>query len=129
MRWSHSRFARWHLWTVVALWLGFSGLTLWIASHGIDDSSDKPTLVFLTALGTPLGPMTGAISRGFQSCCVAFSLSLLPYCLSGLAIAVLLQLALPSGRWWSVAIRATGWIVGLVVWFGAGIVSFGHALS
>ena len=113
----------------MALWLAFSALTLWIASHGIDDSSHKPMLVFVTTLGTALGPMTGAISRDFQSCCLAHSLWLLPYCLGGFVIAVMVQFALPPRRWWSVAIRAATWVTGLLVWFGGGIVSFGHALS
>ena len=61
----------------LAIWLGFTALTFWIAEHGIEQD-DHRRLVILTALGTILGPMTGAIARNCQSCCLANSLSLLP---------------------------------------------------
>lgn len=129
MNWIRSRFSRWHLWTALGLWAAFSVLTLWIVSEGLDDASDKPQTVAATTLGTVLGPMTGAISRDFQSCCTRFSLSLLPYCVSGLAAGVLVQVVVPLRPVWLIPIRVTAWIAGLVVWFGGGIVSFGHALS
>jgi len=124
-----SRFSRWHLWSAVVIWLIFTLLTLWTVSQGLYNAGDRPGTVALTTLGTVLGPMTGAISRDFQGCCLRFSLSLMPYCAASLAIGIAAQLWLPPGRKWLRPIRATAWIGGLLVWFGGGILSFLHALS
>jgi hypothetical protein len=95
----------------------------------LDNDYDHRRLVILTTLGTILGPMTGAISRNCQSCCLAFSLSLLPYCGAFLAAGTLpLFIELPF-KWGASALRMTLWIVGLLGWFFGGIVSFGHALN
>src|SRR5687767_2212082 len=78
------RFSWWHAWVAVGLWLAFSGVTLWIMLQGLDRGAWRPLRVAATTAGTILGPMTGAISRDFQGCCLDFSLSLLPYCLGAL---------------------------------------------
>ena len=83
-----NHFTKAHLFVFLGIWLGFTALTYWIAEHGIEQDSHR-RLVILTTLGTILGPMTGAISRNCQSCCVAFSLSLLPYCGAFLAVGTL----------------------------------------
>ena len=83
-----NHFTKAHLFAFVGIWLSFTALTYWIAEHGIEQDSHR-RLVILTTLGTILGPMTGAISRNCQSCCVAFSLSLLPYCGAFLAVGTL----------------------------------------
>ncbi len=76
--------------------------------------------MILTTLGTILGPMTGAISRNCQSCCLAFSLSLLPYCGAFLVVGTLpLFIKLPF-KWGASALRMALWIVGLLGWFLAG---------
>lgn len=121
-------FTRVHLFVFLGIWLCFTALTYWIAEHGIEQDSHG-RLVLLTTLGTILGPMTGAISRDCQSCCLAFSLSLLPYCAAILILgAVPLFVKLPFRRG-AFALRMVLWIVGLLGWFLGGIVSFGHALS
>jgi hypothetical protein len=123
-----NHFTKAHLFVFLGIWLGFTALTFWIAEHGIDQY-DHRRLVILTTLGTILGPMTGAISRNCQSCCLAFSLSLLPYCGAFLAVATLpLFIKLPF-NWGASALRMTLWILGLLGWFLGGIVSFGHALN
>jgi len=124
-----ARFSRWHLWSALTIWFVFAALTLWIVSLGLDDARQHPNVVAATTVGTLLGPMTGAISRGFQSCCLAFSLSLLPWALAGLALGVAVQVFTPHAPRWLAPLRVIFWIAGLVVWFGSGIVSFGHALS
>ncbi len=75
MRLIENHFTKSHFFAFLAIWLCFTALTYWIADHGIEQY-DHTKLVFLTTLGTILGPMTGAISRDCQSCCLAFSLSL-----------------------------------------------------
>ena len=70
-----NHFTKAHLFVFVGVWLSFTALTYWIAEHGIEQYDDR-RLVILTTLGTILGPMTGAIARNCQSCCLANSLGL-----------------------------------------------------
>jgi len=127
MKLIENNFTKNHFWVLLGIWLCFTGWTYWIADHGID-RYDHDRLVVLTTLGTILGPMTGAISRDCQSCCLEFSLSLLPYCgailITG-TIPSFLRLPFESG---ATALRMTAWGVGLLGWFLGGIVSFAHAL-
>jgi hypothetical protein len=128
-RWLAGRFSRWHIWTAGVLWLGFTVLTLLIVLKALDKATQRPMIVAATTAGTVLGPMTGAISRDFQGCCLEFSLSLLPYCLGALAVALAVQLIVPPRGWPSRTLRLLAWAAGWFVWFAGGIVSFGHALS
>jgi len=122
-----NHFTKAHFFVFLGVWHGFRALTYWIAEHGIEQY-DHGKLVFLTTLGTILGPMTGAISRDCQSCCLAASLSLLPYCGAILTLGTLpLFVRLPFRRGASV-LRMALWMVGLLGWFLGGIVSFAHAL-
>ncbi|MCY2992375.1 MAG: hypothetical protein NTY19_31495 [Planctomycetota bacterium] len=123
-----NHFTKAHLFVFLGIWLGFTALTYWIAEHGIEQDSHR-RLVILTTLGTILGPMTGAISRNCQSCCLAFSLSLLPYCGAFMVGGTLpLFIKLPFSRGAS-ALRMVLWVMGLLGWFLSGIVSHGHALN
>lgn len=122
-----NHFGKAHLTVLVGIWLCFTAWTYWIADHGIEQHNHGK-LVTLTTLGTILGPMTGAISRDCQSCCLAFSLSLLPYCGAILTLGTIpLFVRLPFERGASV-LRMALWVVGLLGWFFGGIVSFFHAL-
>lgn len=123
------RLSRWHAWVAIALWLAFSTLTLLIVLGALDRAAEKPRTVAATTAATVLGPMTGAVSRDFQGCCLKFSLHLLPYCLGALLVGLAVQLVVPPRGWLTGTVRVIAWIVGLVAWFGGGIVSFGHALS
>jgi hypothetical protein len=107
----------------------FSTWTWLILAAGLDDASDRPLLVAMTSICSISGPMTGAMCRDFQVCCLAFSLSLLPWCIAGLVFSAVTQLVLPPHRGVLAVLRFLGWISGLTVWFGGGIVSFIHALS
>lgn len=127
-KWLRSRFPGWQLGIALALWLVFSGLTLAIVLNGLDDA-DRPLKLAAVTAGTALGPMTGAISRGFQSCCLTFSLRLLPVCLGALLGTILVQVIVPPIGWWRRTIRLLAWIGGLLMWFGGGIISLAHALS
>ncbi len=111
------------------LWFGFTALTYLAVSGGLSNASQERGLVIMTTLGTITGPMTGAISRRCQSCCLQASLTLLPYAAAGLLLGSLFQgLPLPHSANWQV-LRLGAWGLGWFVWFGSGIVSFGHALS
>ncbi|MEW4570276.1 hypothetical protein AB1L88_20610 [Tautonia sp. JC769] len=123
-------FSRWHLGIFLGAWLGFAALTLQIVRTHLDNAERHPGVVAATTVGSVLGPMSGAISRGFsQGCCLEVSLSLLPYCLSALVAAAVVQVVVPARGVGLLALRLVAWMVGVIVWFGGGIVSLGHALS
>ena len=123
------RLSAWHAWVAAALWLVFSGLTLFIVLSALDRAPDRPRTVAATTAATVLGPMTGAVSRDFQGCCLKFSLWLVPWCLGALLAGVAVQFVVPPRGAVTRTVRVLAWAAGLVVWFGGGIVSFGHALS
>jgi len=111
------------------VWLCFTALTFSAVSGGLTNASQERGLVIMTTLGTISGPMTGAISRRFQSCCLQASLALLPYAAIGLFTGVAFQcLPIPCRSGWQV-LRLSVWGLGWIVWFGSGILSFAHALS
>ena len=123
------RLTRKHAWTFAALFAAFSGLTYWATNVLLDAGPHHTKYVILTTAATLLGPFTGAISRRSQSCCLAFSWSLLPYAAGALAVCMAMQLVpLPSGRWWE-RLRLFAWSVGWLAWFASGIISLGHALE
>jgi hypothetical protein len=118
-----------HLITFVVMLGVFMILTFLITSAGVDRGVDYRARVLQTTLGTITGPLTGAISRGFQPCCLKFSLTVMLYCAPVLLIGVLVQfISLPDETWLNV-VRMSLWILGWLVWFLGGIVSFAHALS
>ena len=124
-----NHFTRWHVRVAFVLWMAFAVLTLFIVLRGLDHAAQRPLTVAATVAGSALGPMSGAISRGLQPCCLAFSLSLMPYCLAALAVATVAQVVrLPEVSWVRMA-RLAVWAAGLMLWFGGGIVSFSHALG
>ncbi len=124
-----TRFGLSHAVVFGVVWLGFTALTYMAVSGGLSNASQERGLVAMTTLGTIAGPMTGAISRRFQGCCLQASMSLLPYAATGLVIGVLFQcLPLPCRRGWQ-GLRLSVWGLGWLVWFGSGMVSFAHALS
>ena len=120
----------WQSWVALALWLAFGGFTLFAFAVGSDGGgSDRTARVVMTTAATALGPMTGAVSRGFQGCCLRASVSLLPYCLPALLAGALVQWLVPPGGVVRGTVRVIAWVVGLIVWFGGGILSLGHALG
>lgn len=124
------RFTKRHLWILLGFYIAFAALSLLLLLPGSLSGHGDPLTWSLTAsLGSFSGPFTGAIARGFQSCCLEFSLSLCPYCGSVLGIGLLFQFVpLHSGRF-EHGFRLTMWSLGLLGWFGGVLISFGHALS
>jgi len=107
----------------------FTILTFWITNAGVDRGSEHSARVLQATAGTITGPLTGAIARGFQGCCLRFSLAVMAYCAPVLVIGVLAQLIRLPDRKWVRTMRMLLWILGWLVWFMGGILSFGHALS
>jgi hypothetical protein len=109
--------------------LVFTALTFLITNAGVDQGAEHNIRVVQTTAGTITGPLTGAISRGFQGCCLRFSLTVMAFCAPFLLIGTMIQfIALPD-RMWLRVMRMFLWSLGWLVWFMGGIVSFGHALS
>ncbi len=81
------------------------------------------------AMGLVLGPFAGGIARDWQSCCAENSLALAPYGLGGLGLAALGWLMRTTPSSVKRAAAHTAWVVGLVIWFSAGLLSYGHALE
>jgi len=104
-------------------------VTFMIVNEGLDEGDNHSTMVFLTTLASITGPMTGAISRGSQGCCLEFSLTLLPYCGGILLMGIIPQFVKWPFQRFAPACRYTLWILGWSGWFLSGIISFGHALS
>jgi hypothetical protein len=129
MKFIENNFTKRHLFVALGIWLSFAVLTCWIANHAGPDWPGHTRRASLTTCGTILGPMTGAILKDGQRCCLRFSLSLLPYCGALLILgAIPLFVKLPFRRGSSL-LRMTMWVFGLLGWFLGGILSFGHALD
>jgi hypothetical protein len=129
MRYLTNGLTKWHVIVLVGMLGVFMALTFLITNAGIEPGPDHDTRVLQATLGTITGPLTGAMSRGFQPCCLEFSLRVMLYCGPILAVGLLVQFVrLPDGRWLG-AVRIGLWVVGGLVWFLGGIVSFAHALS
>jgi len=126
MRSAMHHFTRWHAIIAGVLWLAFTSLTFWIAVNS--SAVVQAGNVSATTAATVLGPMTGAISRECQSCCLAVSAGLMWYCGTALAAAAAMQLVpLPENVWYR-ALRLAAWSLGLFVWFAGAIASLIHAL-
>lgn len=122
-----NHFTRAHGYIALGFLIVFGGFTLFVV--GQPKNHEGLTNIVITTLATVSGPMVGAVARECQSCCLRFSLSLLPWSGTFLAIGVLFQMVrLPFERF-ATTLRLTLWCVGLLAWFGSGLVSFGHAFS
>ena len=69
----------------------FTVLTFIITNPGVDDGPAHNSAVFYSTIGTITGPLTGAISRNFQGCCLRFSLLLMAFCAPVLIFAIAIQ--------------------------------------
>jgi hypothetical protein len=128
MRHLFRNFSRVHLYIFLGFYLAFAALTFFALNAGPESSRRERQIVAAT-LGAVSGPFTGAIARHFQSCCLQFSVMLFPYCALFLGAGLLAQIVpLPFQRF-ERKVRLTIWCIGLLGWFGGGLVSFLHALS
>ena len=117
-------YTRWHAITFVVLLLLFSVMTYYTVR---DSRGDNHT--WAATLGAVSGPFTGSIARGNQSCCLAFSQSVAMYVGPVLILCILAQW-LPLGQSFLARVIRIGiWMIGWLVWFAGGIVSFFHAFS
>lgn len=127
MRWLVNGFGRTQGYMALGLLVLFSGFTLFLVCQ--PKNKEGVAIIVGTTLATATGPMVGAVARNCQSCCLKFSLSLLPWSGAFLATGILFQFVpLPFQRF-AKALRLTMWVLGLLGWFGGGVVSFAHAFS
>lgn len=128
MRHLCSHFSRFHLYSFVAIYLVFAGLTFF-ALHAGSDADRRENWVAAATMGAVSGPFTGAIARHFQPCCLQFSFSILPYSAVFLGAGSFFQIVPLPFRRFAQPLRWTLWCLGLLGWFGGGWISFFHALS
>lgn len=127
MRLMANPFTRTHGYIALGFLLVFSGFTLFLVCQ--PKNNEGVADIVVTALATATGPMVGAVARNCQSCCLKFSLSLMPWSGAFLATGILFQFVpLPFHRF-ARALRLTMWVLGLLGWFGGGVISFAHAFS
>lgn len=107
----------------------FTALTFQATNTGLDNVSGHDPRVLRTTLCTITGPLTGAISRGLQGCCLEFSLIVMAFYGPVLLIGVVAQFIRMPDRKWLRVMRMTLWILGWLVWFMGGMFSFVHALN
>jgi hypothetical protein len=106
----------------------FMALTLFFCLMGWKPNPGAGRIAAAT-LATLAGPFTGAIARPDEPFCWTTARSLLPTSAGFLLMAALCQvLPLPFRRG-ALAFRVVAWIIGLVVWFGASIISLLNAID
>lgn len=121
-------FGRIHLHIFLGFYVAFAALTFF-ALHAGSESDRREHQITAATFGAVTGPFTGAIARQCQSCCWKFSLAIFPYCALFLGAGFLSQIIPLPFRRFDRTIRLTIWCIGLLGWFGGGVVSFAHALS
>lgn len=109
------------------LLLAFTVLTGLLADAHLNAEAGHRVRVALTTLGVITGPLTGAIAREFQRCCLTCSLSLMACCAPVLMTGVLMQYVALPDRKWTRSLRMVCWVFGWLIWFAGGILSCGHA--
>src|SRR5690349_2831639 len=110
-------FTRTHLYIFAGLYLAFAALTLFTLTRQTP-SDWRENWNTASTLGTISGPFSGAIARQLQSCCLQFSLPLLPCCAGFLVGGIAFQF-IPH-PWPSIErpLRFTIWSLGLLGWLG-----------
>jgi hypothetical protein len=123
-----NQFQKVHLYIFLAFTVVFSALTFWALIHQ-SPSDWRDNHNFTATLLTISGPFTGAIARPSETSCLRFAWGLFPYCAGILSLAVFCQsVRLPFKRG-AKAMQIVVWVLGLVGWFGGGVLSLLFALS
>jgi len=123
-----SQFRKVHFYILLAFAAAFSALTFWALIHQ-SPSDWRDHHNFAATLLTVFGPFTGAIARPSETSCLRFAWGLFPYCAGILSLAVIFQfIRLPLKRG-AKAMQIVLWVLGLLGWFGGGVLSLMFALS
>ena len=130
MKLFENHFSMKHGWVFLGFLIIFTVLNFFILNAGVDQTREHNRQVIVATLSTISGPMVGAIARDFQGCCTRFSIQVL-LIISGPALlfgSFMQTIRLPFKKKQKV-IRMACWVIGLLLWFLGGIVSYGHALE
>ena len=129
MRIIENNFSKKHAIVFLGLLVFFTVLNFFAVNSGIDEGDEHTQQVIMTTLATVSGPMTGAVARDFQGCCTRFSLwVLLVFSGPVFLLGVLMQVVrFPFKRGQGI-VRMFFWVIGLLIWFLGGFISYGHAL-
>lgn len=130
MKLFENHFSMKHGWVFLGYLATYMMLNFFVLNAGVDQGNEHTRQVIVTTLSTISGPMTGAIARDFQGCCTRFSIRVL-LIISGptLLFGTIMQIIrLPFKRKQEV-LRMACWILGMLLWFLGGFVSYAHALE
>ena len=123
-----NHFRRIHFDILMGVIVVFSALTWGILM--LQSTSDWQHNRNLTAMAmTFSGPFTGAMARPASSSTLGFSWTLFPYSGGVLLAGLILQFIRWPPKWGTRTARLVFWILGLLGWFGSGVVSLLYALS
>lgn len=121
-------FRRTHFYILAAAIVVFSASTLVILM--LQSTSDWHHNRNLAATVLTLsGPFTGAIARPDSSSTLGFCWTLFPYSVGLLLAGLVLQFIRLPSKWGTHTAQLVFWILGLLGWFGSGVVSLLYALS
>ena len=121
-------FSRKHGYVFLAFYLAFACWTFFVLSR--QSASDwRDNWNVAATVGSLSGPLTGAIARHFQSCCWQWSVTLLPYCAEFLLGGFTFQFVPIPWEAGQRTLRLVVWGIGLLGWFGGGVVSLVHGVS
>lgn len=122
-------FSATHWWIIATLW--FVWTLIYMSLVIVHQSNDPERLksLMLTPLFTAVAPLLGAMLRGFQGCCLQVSLSVLYWALPIPMAAVLLQWCWNPMHLILRIVRMLIWLTAWMLWFAAGILPLGHAMS
>ena len=123
-----NQFRRVHVYIFLAFAGAFSALTLWVLTRQSPSDWRHNQNFAATAL-TILGPFTGAIARPSEPSCLKFAWRLFPYCAGILSLAAAFQFIRLPGTRVAQALQVVLWGIGLLGWFGGGVLSLMYALS
>jgi hypothetical protein len=113
---------------VIASMLALFMVLTFQATGGLNNGPQSGVYAVEATVGTITGPLTGAISRGFQFGSLRTPLSLMAYCVPVLLIGLVMQfIRLPEGKL-TRYLRMAFWIFGWSVWFLGGLISVIDAL-
>jgi len=121
-------FSRKHGYVFLAFYLALACWTFFVLSR--QSASDwRDNWNVAATVGSLSGPLTGAIARHFQSCCWQWSVTLLPYCAGLLLGGFAFQFVPIPWEAGQRTLRLVVWGIGLLGWFGGGVVSLVHGVS
>jgi hypothetical protein len=128
MKGGSQHFSRTHGYIFLGFYLALAGGTFCVLSR--QSASDwRDNWNAAATVGSLSGPFTGAIARHFQACCWKCSVTLFPYCAAFLLGGFTFQFVPIPWEAGQRTLRLVVWSIGLLGWFGGGVVSLVHGVS